>query len=223
MTGPIRVIIVDDHQIVRKGTSALLAIKTDIEVVGEACNGKEAVDLAARLQPDVILMDMLMPEMDGVEAIRQIKARQPGVCILVLTSFAADDKVFPAIKAGAEGYLLKDSSPQELVDAIHQVYDGESSLHPTIARKVLHELLHGPNPVMGTDPLTAREMDVLKHVARGLSNSEIADILFISEATVRNHVSNILGKLHLSSRVQATLYALRYGLVPLEEGEAPLT
>ena len=212
----IRVLVADDHVVVRQGIRALLATEPDIDVVGEAENGREAVAEADRLQPDVILMDLVMPEMDGIEAIGRITARQPGARILVLTSFATDDKVFPAIKAGALGYLLKDSGPEELVDAIHQTYRGEPSLHPMIARKVLQEV-SGPSERPPTpEPLTEREMGVLRLVARGRSNREIADELAVSEATVRTHVSNILGKLHLASRTQAALYALREGLASLD-------
>jgi NarL family two-component system response regulator LiaR len=225
--GAIRVLIVDDHAIVRDGICALLATKPDIEVVGEAGNGREAISKAQSLQPDVILMDLMMPEMDGIEAIRRIVAHRPGARILVLTSFAADDKVFPAIKAGAMGYLLKDSESEDLVRAIHQVYRGESSLHPQIARKLLQELSSPPQPpptpepVSGptVDPLTEREVQVLQLLARGLSNQEIADQLVIVEGTVRAHVSNILSKLHLVSRTQATLYALREGLASLDDIE----
>ena len=216
MTPSISVLVADDHVVVRQGIRALLATEPDIDVVGEAENGREAVAKVDRLQPDVILMDLVMPEMDGIEAIHHITARQPGARILVLTSFAADDKVFPAIKAGALGYLLKDSEPEELVGAIRQVYRGEPSLHPTIARKVLQEV-SGPSERPPTpEPLTEREMEVLQLVARGQSNREIADELAISEATVRTHVSNILGKLHLASRTQAALYALREGLASLD-------
>jgi NarL family two-component system response regulator LiaR len=226
----IRVLVVDDHAIVRDGICALLATKRDIEVVGEAGNGKEAVSQAQSLQPDVILMDLMMPVMDGIEAIHRIVAQRPGARILVLTSFAADDKVFPAIKAGAMGYLLKDSESETLVRAIHQVYRGESSLHPKIARKLLQELSSPPQPPptpaappvgaldeSPVDPLTEREVEVLKLVARGWSNREIADQLVIVEGTVRAHVSNILSKLHLVSRTQATLYALREGLASLND------
>src|SRR5512136_1328679 len=163
---PIRVLIVDDHAIVRKGTRALLATERDIEVVGEADNGAEAVALAQTLHPSVILMDLVMPRMDGIEATRQITSRQPEVRILVLTSFAADDKVFPAIKAGALGYLLKDSSPEELVRAIRQVHQGEPSLEPSIARKVLLELSQPPKTPLTAEPLTGREVDVLRLVAQ---------------------------------------------------------
>ena len=216
MTEQIRVLIADDHALVRKGIRALLATEAAIAVVGEAEDGRQAVVEAERLSPDIILMDLVMPGMDGIEAIRQIKGRQLEARILVLTSFAADDKVFPAIKAGALGYLLKDSSPEELVRAIHQVHRGESSLHPMIARKLLQELSRPAEQTPAPEPLTEREVEVLQLVAQGRSNQEIADLLVISEATVRTHVSNILGKLHLASRTQAALYALRQGLASLE-------
>ncbi len=213
---PIRVLIVDDHTIVRKGIRALLAEIEGIEVVGEADNGQEAVAQAATLHPDVILMDLAMPKMDGIEATRQIKASQPDSRILVMTSFAADDKVFPAIKAGALGYLLKESAPEDLVQAIHQIHRGESSLHPTIARKVLQEITHPSDRPPTPDPLTEREAEVLRLVAQGLSNQDIAKKLNISDPTVRTHVSNIMSKLHLATRIQAALYALREGLVSLD-------
>ncbi|UCC86495.1 MAG: response regulator transcription factor [Anaerolineales bacterium] len=215
----VRVLIADDHIIVRRGIRALLETEPNIEVAGEAENGKEAVAEAERIQPDVILMDLVMPEMDGIEAIRRITASQPEARILVLTSFAADDKVFPAIKAGALGYLLKDSGPDELVGAIHQVYRGESSLHPTIARKLLQELSRPLEQPPAPEPLTEREVEVLQLVARGQSNQEIAEKLVISEATARTHVSHILRKLHLASRTQAALYALREGLASLDVDE----
>lgn len=222
-TRPIRVLIVDDHAIVRDGIRALLATNVDIQVVGEAPNGNKAVALAHHLQPDVILMDLMMPEMDGIEATRQIISLNPETRILVLTSFATDDKVFPAIKAGALGYLLKDSGSEDLVQAIHAVYQGETSLHPKIARKLLQEIAGAPartaqeKSTPDVDPLTPREMEVLKLVARGISNLDIAEQLVISEGTVRTHISNILSKLHLASRTQATLYALREGLASLDD------
>lgn len=217
MTAPIRVLIADDHTIVRKGISALLATEPDIQVVGEAKDGVEALALAQSLNPDVVLMDLVMPRLDGIEATRQIALKQPGARILVLTSFAADDKVFPAIKAGALGYLLKDSDPEMLVEAIRRVYNGESSLEPSIARKVLMELAQPPRTGLTPEPLTARELDVLRFVAQGKNNKEIAGALFITDTTVRTHVSNILGKLHLASRTQAALYALREGITSLED------
>lgn len=216
----IRVLVVDDHTIVRKGTRALLAEVGDIEVVGEAADGREAMDQAESLRPDVILMDLVMPVMDGIEATRRITDNQPDIRILALTSFAADDKVFPAIKAGALGYLLKHADPEELVDAIRRVYHGEPSLHPSIARKVLHEVRQPSEKRPTPDPLTDRETEVLQLVAQGMSNQEIADQLSIAEVTVRTHVSNILGKLHLANRVQAALYALREGFAELDELDA---
>lgn len=214
----IRVLIVDDQAIVRKGTIALLAEVNGITVVGEAANGQAAIEQALILQPDVILMDLVMPQMDGIEATHQITARQPQTRVLALTSFATDDKIFPAIKAGALGYMLKDCEPEDLVRAIRQVHRGEPSLDPAIARKVLAELRH-PVPQEPTipDPLTQRELEVLRLVAKGLENHAIADRLGVTEVTVRTHVSHILDKLHLANRVQATLYALREGLTSLEE------
>jgi NarL family two-component system response regulator LiaR len=217
MTKMIRVLIADDHAIVRKGLRALLATERDIEVIGEAEDGAQAVSQARALQPDVILMDLVMPKMDGIEATRQITEQQAGAHILVLTSFAADDKVFPAIKAGALGYLLKDSGPDELVEAIHQVQHGEPSLEPSIARKVLHELAQPPKRPPTVDPLTERELAVLRLIAQGKSNRDIAEQLVITEMTVRTHVSNVLSKLHLASRTQAALYALREGLASLDD------
>jgi two-component system, NarL family, response regulator LiaR len=217
MTTRIRVLIADDHAILRKGIRALLGTEPDMEVVGEAADGLETVARARALRPDVILMDLVMPNLDGIEATRQITAEQPGVRILVLTSFAADDKVFPAIKAGALGYVLKDSGPAELVRAIHQVHQGQPSLEPAIALKVLRELSHPPQQPLTLDPLTERELEVLRLLAQGKSNREIAEQLVIAELTVRTHVSNILGKLHLASRTQAALYALKEGLASLED------
>ncbi len=220
MTAPIRVLIVDDHAIVRKGIRALLATERDIRVVGEACDGQEAVAQAQALRPDVILMDLVMPQLDGIEATRRIAALNVGARILVLTSFAADDKVFPAIKAGALGYLLKDSGPEQLVAAIHQVHSGEPSLDPTIARKVLSELAQPATHPRTPEPLTERELAVLKLIAQGRNNKEIAEQLVISDLTVRTHVSNILNKLHLASRTQAALYALREGIASLGDTSA---
>jgi len=219
MNEPIRVLIADDHAIVRKGIRALLATEPGIEVVGEAEDGRLAIAQASRLRPDVILMDLVMPELDGITAIQHITTHQSEVRILVLTSFATDDKIFPAIKAGALGYLLKDSSPQELVQAIRQVCRGESFLHPLVARKLLQELSQPPTQPPTPDPLTERELEVLRLVAQGHSNQEIAVQLTISDATVRTHVSNILGKLHLASRTQAALYALREGLASLDDAD----
>lgn len=219
MKEPIRLLIVDDHVFVRKGVRALLATEEDIEVVGEAQDGQQALERIKEHQPDVVLLDLLMPKMGGIEVIEHVIAENPGVRILVLTSFVADDKVFPAIKAGALGYLLKDSEPEELIHAIRQVYKGESPLSPVIARKVLQEISRPSEQELSEDPLTEREVDILQHIAKGRSNREIAEVLVLSEATVRTHVSNILGKLHLANRTQAALYALRKGLAPLDDLE----
>jgi two-component system, NarL family, response regulator LiaR len=216
---PIRLLLVDDQGIVRKGIRALLAEEKGMEVLGEASDGLEAVDQAEVLQPDVILMDLVMPRLDGIEAIRRIKAKLPQVQILALTSFVADDKVFPAIKAGALGYLLKDSDPEDLITAIRNVHRGQPFLHPSIARKVLEELSHPAGNPPTPDPLTEREVEVLQLVAQGINNQEIAERLVISEATVRTHIGNILSKLHLANRVQAALYALRKGLSSLEDSK----
>jgi NarL family two-component system response regulator LiaR len=208
----IRVLVAEDHPIVREGLRTLIASEPGMALVGEAADGIEAVAKARALRPDVILMDLMMPRMSGLEAIGEIKADQPEVSILVLTSFAEEDKIFPAIRAGALGYLLKDSSPEQLLRAIRDVHRGEPSLHPTIALKMIRELDHAASQARSASPLTDREIQVLKLVAQGLTNQEIADRLVISEWTVRTHVRNILGKLHLANRTQATLYALREGL-----------
>jgi len=213
----IRVLVVDDHAIIRKGMRAVLDLVPDIELVGEAENGKQAIQRILELKPDVILMDLMMPEMDGIACTREVKAQMPAARILVLTNFAGEDMIFPAIKAGAMGYHLKDSSPEALVDAIRQVFLGESSLHPLIAKKVLDELHISTERNHTNDPLTQRELEVLRLIAQGQENKEIADHLVVSEATVRTHVSNILGKLHLASRTQAALYALREGLASLDK------
>jgi NarL family two-component system response regulator LiaR len=216
---PIRVLLADDHTVVRGGIRALLEGEDGIEVVGEAADGEEAIEKARSLNPDVILLDLMMPEKTGIEAIEEIKQENPDARILVLTSFSDDDKVFAAIKAGALGYLLKQTSPGELFQAIHDVFNGESSLHPTIARKLIRELNRPTTLPPVDEPLTEREVEVLIFVARGLSNQDIADRLVISERTVRTHVSNILSKLHLANRTQAALYALKEGLTSLEQVE----
>jgi len=215
---PIRILIADDHAIVRKGLRTLIGSEPGMEVVGEASDGAEVTVLARSLQPDVILIDMVMPRQSGLEAIQQIKGQNPGARILVLTSFAEDDQVFPAIKAGALGYLLKDSSPEQLLRAIYDVYRGEPSLHPTIALKLIRELNRPPDLPLTSDPLTEREVEILKFVARGMTNQEIATTFVLSERTVANHVASILSKLHLANRTQAALYALRQGLAKLENG-----
>lgn len=219
MSAMIRVFLADDHAVVRRGLEALIDTEEDMEVVGTAADGVEAVQRVAIVRPDVILLDMQMPRKNGIEATAEIKARDPKARIMVLTSFSDDASVFGAIKAGALGYLLKDSSPDELLRAIRNTYAGTSTLSPDVALKVIQEINRPsqPDAALTEEPLTEREVDVLKYVARGLSNQEIADILVVSERTVRTHISNILGKLHLANRTQATLYALREGIASLDE------
>lgn len=212
----IRLLIADDHPVVRKGLRALMEDQPDIQVIAEAADGKEAVERTREFRPDVILLDLMMPDKDGLYAIGEIKREQPEARILVLTSYFEDDQVFPAIKAGALGYLLKDSSPQELLRAIRDIARGQSALHPAIALKVIRELDHPSDLPPTTAPLTARELQVLTLLGQGMSNAEIAGHLTISERTVGTHISNILSKLHLASRTQAALYALKQGLARLD-------
>jgi NarL family two-component system response regulator LiaR len=212
MSEPIKVFFAEDHGIVRDGLRAVLGMQPDMEVVGEAVDGLEAVESLEHTQADVILMDLVMPRMDGLTAISEIKRRHPAARILVLTSFAADDKVFPAIKAGAFGYLLKDSPSQELLQAIRDAHYGRPSLHPSIALKMMQELHRADAAQPAHEALTEREIAVLRLVARGFSNEEIAKQLIISERTVHAHVTSIFGKLQVANRVQATLFALREGL-----------
>jgi NarL family two-component system response regulator LiaR len=216
---PIRVLLVDDHAVVRKGLRALLDRESGIEVTDEAEDGEDAVRAADRFHPDVILMDLEMPGIGGIEATRRIADNHPDTRIVVLTSHASEEDVFPALKAGAFGYLLKHSAPEDVLQAIRQAYRGETVLHPAIARMVLHELHRAPQPKQPatTDPLSERELEVLRLVAQGMSNQEIASALVVGEATVRSHVSAILRKLQLASRTQAALYALRQGLATLDE------
>lgn len=217
MNDEIRVFLADDHAVVRAGIEALIGTEKGMTVVGTAADGAEAVSRVAALNPDVILLDLQMPTKGGIEAIAEIKERDPRARILVLTSFSDDDKVFAAIKAGAMGYILKDASPHELLMAIHNIHEGKSSLDPEIALKVIHEL-NKPSELPPTDePLTDREVEILQLVARGLSNQEISEELIISERTARTHISNILAKLHLANRTQAALYALRRGIATLDE------
>jgi NarL family two-component system response regulator LiaR len=212
----IRVLAVDDHDLVRRGLRSLFEITPGIELIGEATDGAEAVEKAQALQPDVILLDLMLPIKDGIQVTREIMAADQGARILILTSFAEDDKVFAAVKAGALGYLLKDSSPDDLVQAIRDVSQGIPSLQPTIARKLLREISAPSDRPPTEEPLTEREVSVLKLIAQGKPNQEIAKELVITEGTVRYHVSNILSKLHLANRTQAALYALREGLATLD-------
>lgn len=215
MPETIRIFIADDHAIVREGLRALLATEPNLELVGEASDGTQAVSKVHALKPDVILLDMVMPRMDGLEAIVEIKKNWSEAKIIVLTSFSDDEKVFSAIRSGALGYLLKESSPQDLLQAIYSVARGEGFLSPTIASKVMREINQPPKLPPTKDPLTEREVEILQLVAKGLTNDEIAEKLVVSERTVRTHVSNILAKLQLANRTQAALYALKEGLASL--------
>jgi NarL family two-component system response regulator LiaR len=211
----IEVLIVDDHGVVRQGLRTYLELLDDIEVIGEAENGLEAMAQVRQHQPDVVLMDLVMPEMDGIEATRQVSAISPSTRVIVLTSFADDEKVVPAIKAGATGYLLKDVSPGDLANAIRAVHAGETHLHPDITKKLVDQLASprsDPRPT--PDELTPRELEVLRLIAQGKSNREIARALAISDKTVKTHVSNILSKLHLADRTQAAIFAHRHGVAP---------
>jgi len=212
----IQVLIVDDHHIVREGQRALIESEPGMEVIGEAVDGQQAVDLARDLAPDVILLDLQMPKKDGLEAIKEIRDENSQAKILVLTSFTDEENIYTAIRSGAIGYLLKDSSPREILAAIRSVHQGDISMSPNIAEKLMRELQRSSNLTPTTDPLTAREVEILKLVAKGMPNLDIADQLVISERTVRTHVTNILSKLHLANRTQAALYALREGLADLE-------
>ncbi|MCS6888086.1 MULTISPECIES: response regulator [Chloroflexus] len=215
----ITVLLIDDHRVVRQGLRDFLELQPDIEVVGEAGSGEEGVELARELLPDVVLMDLVMPGIDGVETTRRLKAVSPSSQVIVLTSFADDNKVFPAIKAGAISYLLKDISPEELAHAVRAACRGEAVLHPDVAAKLMQEF-NTPRPNEApVEQLTPREMDVLRLVAKGMSNKEIADTLIVSEKTVKTHISNILSKLHLADRTQVAIYALRKRLVPIDDEE----
>ncbi|MGN6697505.1 MAG: response regulator [Thermomicrobiales bacterium] len=214
--GPIRVMIVDDHAVVRQGLRTFLDLQDDILVAGEASDGADAVQRVDELAPDVILMDLIMPRLDGIEAVRRIKRARPKTQILVLTSFGDDQKVFAAIRAGAIGFLLKDVSPQDLAAAIFAAHRGEATLSPGIATRLMQELATGGQPAADEHALTERERAVLALIAQGRSNRQISDDLAISEKTVKTHVSNILTKLHLEDRTQAAIFALKEGLVPFD-------
>ena len=205
----IRIVVADDHAVVRQGLRSFLSLQEDMEVVGEAADGAEAVDAVERLQPDVVLMDMVMPGVDGLSAIRRLLELRPETRIVVLTSYADEDQVVPAVRAGAAGYLLKDVQPAELAAAIRTVAAGGALLAPAVTARVLREVVGGGAPDPG---LTAREREVLGLLARGLTNRQIAAELVLSEKTVKTHVSNILGKLGVADRTQAALYAVREGV-----------
>ncbi len=214
MRDPITVLLADDHPLVRQGVRAFLETQSDITVIAEAGSGDEAVRLATEHAPDVALVDLIMPGMDGVETTRRLTSRSPRTSVIVLTSYHDDEHVFPAIRAGALSYILKEVGPQELADAVRKAASGEAVLHPRVAARVVREL-HGARrdePNVFHD-LSDRELEVLKLIAEGLSNAEISGRLFISEKTTKNHVSNILSKLHLVDRTQAAVYAWRQGVV----------
>lgn len=211
----IRVLIVDDHEVVRQGLRYMLEQRPDFEVVGEGSDGEEAIALVTDLVPDVVLLDLLMPRVDGITAVREIKRLAPTTQIIILTSYYEDEQIFNAIKAGALSYLLKESSTLDLLEAIRAATRGESKLHPRVAARLLREMRKpGESPLKD---LTPRELEVLTRIARGRSNAEIAAELVISEPTVRMHVSNILSKLHLADRTQAAIYALQQRVIPLAD------
>jgi two-component system, NarL family, response regulator LiaR len=220
MDGKIRVLIADDHPIVRRGLNITINAQEDMEIIGEASNGEEAVARIAELRPDVIIMDLKMPGKDGLAAIKETTEMMPGAQILVLTSFSDDDNVFAAIKAGAVGFLLKDSPPDQLLEAVRAVFRGEGALNPSIARKLMYEIKRPPERHRTDAPLTPRELEVLQYIAHGHSNREIAEKMSVSIRTVTTHVGSILDKLHLANRTKAALYAVEQGLVPKQEGEA---
>jgi NarL family two-component system response regulator LiaR len=213
----IRVLVVDDQSVVREGVVAILSFQEDIEVVGEADNGIDAVKLAKKLKPDVVLLDVVMPKQNGIETIPILKESVPEAKILVLTSFAESDQVYQIIKGGALGYLLKDATRVQLLQAIRDVAEGHASINPALAMKVIHEIEHPTEMMYTTEPLTPRELETLKLIARGLSNQEIAQTLFVHERTVAKYVSNVLDKLHLANRTQAALYAVQKGLAESDE------
>lgn len=211
---PTTVILVDDHAVVRQGVRAFLETQPDLEVVGEAENGTQAVDLVIQTAPDVILMDLIMPDMDGVEATRRVKAASPRTQVVIFTSYYKDEHIFPAIRAGALSYILKDARPSELAEAVRKAARGEAVLNPRVAARLVFEMQgvreESVNPFA---ELSERELEVLRLVATGISNQEIAEKLYISEKTVKSHVSNILSKLHLADRTQAAVFAWNEGIV----------
>ncbi|MDQ0975705.1 DNA-binding NarL/FixJ family response regulator [Neobacillus niacini] len=210
----IRILIADDHHVVRRGLAFFLKTQKDIEIIGEAGNGREAVELTRTLKPDLVLMDLVMPEMDGIQATKIIKSEMPEIKIMMLTSFSDQDHVIPALEAGASGYQLKDIEPDELIDCIRKIMSGENQLHPKATSHLLANLSKKENNERNLiEQLTKRELDVLKEIARGKSNKEIASTLFITEKTVKTHVSNLLAKLEVADRTQAALFAVKNQLV----------
>lgn len=208
----IRVLVVEDQSVVREGVVAILSLQKDIEVVAEAEDGIRAVELAGKTKPDVILLDMVIPRLDGLMTIPRLKDVVPNARILVLTSFAESNRVYQAVKLGALGYMLKDTPRNELLKSIRDVANGQACLHPSIALKVIHEFDQAHDDNLMTDSLTRRELETLRLIARGLSNQEIAETLVVHERTIAKYVSNILDKLHVANRTQAALYAIRQGL-----------
>ncbi len=211
----IKVLVVDDHQVVRQGLRTFLDLQEDISVIGEAVDGKQALELVRELKPDVVLMDLVMPHMDGIAATQQVRALGLSTKVIALTSFSEDDKVFPAIQAGAASYLLKDVSPDDLAEAIRAVHHGEARLHPDITRKLMEQvsMVRDKSQDSSVEKLTDRELEVIRLVALGRSNRELAQELFISEKTVKTHISNILSKLNLEHRTQLAIYAIKNKLV----------
>lgn len=220
MSPPLTVIIADDHEVVRNGVRSYLEMTRDFQVVGEAANGAETVDLVAEFIPDIVLLDLIMPGTDGVETIRHIKRISPRSQVVVLTSYHEDIHIFPALKAGAISYILKDVKMEKLVEALHRAVQGEVTLHPLVAKRVLQNVRsEDPEEQPLFAELTERELDVLKLIANGLTNTQIAEKLVISENTVKGHVSNILSKLHLADRTQVAVYAWQKGIVGREQGK----
>ena len=214
----IKVLLAEDHVMVREGTSEFVQRESDMEVVGEASDGEEAVKLATELQPDVIVMDIAMPKLNGIEATKRIKELYPSIAVLILTAYDYDQYIFALLEAGAAGYLLKGVRVRELIDAIRAVYAGESVLHPVIARRVIDRLITpSPTKTHAVGPLSEREMEVLNLAAKGISNKDIAEQLFLSPRTVQVHLGNIFNKLGVASRTEAVLYGLRRGWLTLED------
>jgi DNA-binding NarL/FixJ family response regulator len=209
----IKILIADDHHVVRKGLVFFLQTQPDLEIVGEASNGEEALKLATSLEPHIVLMDLSMPVLDGIEATKEFKKQAPHIKIMILTSFSDQDHVIPALEAGASGYQLKESDPDELVEAIRKLMNGENQLHPKVTTHLLTRLTKSSEKKVNfIDHLTKREKDVLKEIAKGKSNKEIGASLHITEKTVKTHVSNILSKLGVQDRTQAALYAVQHGI-----------